>query len=179
MAAQGDHACAVIPASGDAMQLPRRRFLHLTACAIAAATQPPAARAQSYPSRPVRIVVTFPPGGANDIHARLMGQWLSERLGQPFVVENRPGASGNIGTEAVVRSPPDGYTLVFLSTAHAVNAVTYEKLNYDLLTRYRRSFGFRRTRMLMTQSLVIPGRRNPGTNPCSAAVVMDSGFASP
>src|SRR5262249_40401975 len=90
-------------------------------------------RAQAYPSRPARIVVAFPPGGANDIHARMIGQWLHERLSQPFVVENRPGSAGNLGVEAVVRSPGDGYTLLILTTAHTVNKSVYEKLNYDLL----------------------------------------------
>ena len=114
------------------MQWPRRQFLRLAASTAALPAMPRIARAQAYPSRPVRIIVTFPPGGANDIHARLMGQVLSEQLSQPFVVENRPGASGNIGMEAAVRSPPDGYTLVFLSVTMAINASTYEKLNYDL-----------------------------------------------
>src|SRR5581483_10591547 len=89
--------------------------------------------AQAYPARPVRLVVTFPPGGSNDIHARLIAQWLSERMNQPFVVENRPGVAGNLGTEAVSRAPADGHTLVFLSVSLAVNAVTYETLNYDLV----------------------------------------------
>jgi tripartite-type tricarboxylate transporter receptor subunit TctC len=85
------------------------------------------ARAQTYPSRPVRIIVGFPAGGGTDIVARLIGQWLSERLGQPFVIENRPGAGSNIGTEAVVRAPPDGYTLLLASNPNAVNATLYEK----------------------------------------------------
>src|SRR5262249_25655935 len=99
------------------MILPRRKFLRLAAGAATLPALPHVARAQAYPSRPVRFVVAFPPGGANDIHARLIGQWLSERLRQPFVVENRPGGGGNIGTEAVVRSPPDGYSLIFLSSS--------------------------------------------------------------
>lgn len=110
----------------------RRRFLGLVA-ASAALSRSRVALAQAYPSRPVRIVVTFPPGGSNDIHARLLGQFLTQRLGQPFVVENRPGASGNLGMEAVVRSPADGHTLAFLSVSLAVNAATYQKLNYDLV----------------------------------------------
>ena len=90
----------------------RRRFLHLAAGAAALPVVSRVARAQTYPSRPVRIVVGFPPAGASDIVARLIGQWLSERLGQQFVIENRPGAGSNIGTEAVVNAPPDGYTLL-------------------------------------------------------------------
>src|SRR5260370_9125192 len=93
------------------MQLPRRQFLHLAAGAAALPAVSRIARAQTYPSRPVRTIVGFPAGGVADIFARLIGQWLSERLGQPFIIEYRPGASGNIGTQAVVRAPPAGYTL--------------------------------------------------------------------
>src|SRR5205807_3879724 len=89
--------------------------------------------AQAYPTRPVRILVGFAPGGATDIAARLMGQWLSERLGQAFVIENRPGAGTNIGTEAVVRAPPDGYTLLMAVTPNAINATLYDKLNYNFI----------------------------------------------
>ncbi len=95
------------------MKLPRRHFLHLAAGAAALPVVSRLARAQAYPSRPVRIIVGFAPGGGNDIHARLIGAWLSERLGQPFVIENRPGAGSNIGTEAVIHAPPDGYTLLW------------------------------------------------------------------
>src|SRR5215831_14551461 len=94
------------------MKLPRRKFLHLAAGAAALPAVSGIARAQTYPTRPVRLIVGFAPGGPTDILARLMGQWLSERLGQPFVVDNRPGASGNIAAEAVVRAPADGYTLL-------------------------------------------------------------------
>src|SRR5262245_20134622 len=96
---------------GTAMTLPRRRFLHLATAAAMLPAVSRVARAQTYPARPVRLVVAFPPGGVGDILARMIGQWLSERLGQPFVIENRPGAAGNIGTEAVVKAPADGYTL--------------------------------------------------------------------
>jgi tripartite-type tricarboxylate transporter receptor subunit TctC len=96
------------------MNLPRRKFLHLAAGAAALPALPLIAGAQTYPARPVRIIVGFPPGGGADIVARLMGQWLSDRLGQQFVVDNRPGAASNIGTEAVVRASPDGYTLLLV-----------------------------------------------------------------
>src|SRR5215475_8640418 len=96
----------------DEMRLPRRRFLQLAAGAAASSSVPCVTRAQAYPSRPVRIIVGYAPGGGQDILARLIGQWLSERLGQAFIVENRPGGGANIATEAVVRAPPDGYTLL-------------------------------------------------------------------
>jgi tripartite-type tricarboxylate transporter receptor subunit TctC len=114
------------------MKLPRRQFLHLAAGAAALPALPRNARAQAYPARPVRIVVGFTAGGAGDIVARLMGQWLSERLGQPFVIENRPGAGGNIGTEAVVRASPDGYTLLQVGAYNTINASLYDKLNFNL-----------------------------------------------
>jgi len=115
------------------MKLPRRKFLHLAAGAAALPVMSRIARAQAYPSRPVRIVVGFPPGGSVDITARLIGQWLSERLGQPFVIENRPGAGTNVGTEAVVRASGDGYTLLLASQTNAVNATLYDKLNYNFI----------------------------------------------
>jgi tripartite-type tricarboxylate transporter receptor subunit TctC len=113
------------------MTLPRRTFLHGAVAALLAV--PRVARAQTYPSRPVRIVVGFAPGGPNDINARLIGQWLSERLGQQFIIDNRPGASGNIAMESVVRSPPDGYTLVMIALSSAVNATLFENLPFVFL----------------------------------------------
>jgi tripartite-type tricarboxylate transporter receptor subunit TctC len=115
------------------MKLPRRRFLNLTAGAAALPAVSRFAWAQAYPTRPVRIIVPFASGGATDIIARLIGQWLSERVGQPFVIENRPGGGGNIGTEAVVRAPPDGYTLLLVSTTNAINATLYDKLNFNFI----------------------------------------------
>jgi tripartite-type tricarboxylate transporter receptor subunit TctC len=115
------------------MKIPRRRFLHLAAGAAALPALSHGVRAQAYPSRPVRWVVPFPPGGPAEILARLFGQFMSERLGQPFVIENRPGAGGNIGTEAVVHSPPDGYTMLLVTTANAINASLYERLNYNFI----------------------------------------------
>jgi len=113
------------------MKLGRRRFLHLAAGVAALPAVARIARAQAYPTRPVRIIVGFGAGGGADITARLIGQWLSERLGQSFITENRPGASGNIGTEAVVRAPADGYTLLLVESANAVNVTLYEKLNFN------------------------------------------------
>jgi tripartite-type tricarboxylate transporter receptor subunit TctC len=115
------------------MKLPRRQFLHLAAGATALPTVSRIARAQAYPARPVRILVGYTAGGGVDVTARLIGQWLSERLGQPFIVENRPGAGTNIATEAVVRSPPDGYTLLLATAAGAINATLYENLNFDFM----------------------------------------------
>ena len=115
------------------MKLPRRQFLHLAAGAAVLPALSRAARAQAYPSRPVRIIVTVAAGGGADITARLMGQWLSERLGQQLIVENRSGGGGNIGTEAVVRAPPDGYTLLSVTIANAVNATLYDNLSYNFI----------------------------------------------
>jgi len=115
------------------MKLSRRRFLHLAAGVAALPMAPHIASAQTYPVRPVRILVGFAPGGPVDIFARLMAQWMSERLGQPFVVENRPGDNTNVATEAVVRAPADGYTLFLASNANANNATLYDKLNFNFI----------------------------------------------
>jgi tripartite-type tricarboxylate transporter receptor subunit TctC len=113
------------------MKLPRRKFLHLAAAAVALPVLPRIAAALDYPTRPVRIIVGFAPGGAPDILARLMGQWLSDRFGQPFVVENRPGASGSLATQAVIKAPPDGYMLLLLALTDAVNATLIPSLDYN------------------------------------------------
>src|SRR5215510_6891056 len=115
------------------MKLPRRQFLRLAAGAAALPAVSRIARAQAYPSRPVRLIVGYAAGGGNDILARILGQWLSERLGQQFVIENRPGAGTNIATEMLVKAPPDGYTLMLVGPAHAINATLYEKLNFNFV----------------------------------------------
>ena len=115
------------------MKLPRRKFLRLAAGATALPALPRIAGAQAYPIRPVRLIVSYAAGGGTDIVARLIGQWLSERLGQPFIVENRPGAGSNIATEAVVRAPPDGYTLLVVDSAPALNATLYDKLTFNFI----------------------------------------------
>src|SRR5262245_65643754 len=115
------------------MTFPRRTFLQLAAGAAPLSSMPQAAWAQSYPTRPVRLIVGFPAGGVGDVLARLIGQWLSDRLGQPIVIENRPGAGGNNGSEAVAKAPPDGYMLLLVGTPNAINATLYDNLNYNLI----------------------------------------------
>jgi len=115
------------------MKLPRRHLLHLAAGAAALSALSRIARAQAYPTQPVRLIVGFPAGGVADLYARLIGQWLSEHLGQPFIVENRAGAGSNLGTEAVVRASPDGYTLLQVTSANAWNATLYNNLNFNFI----------------------------------------------
>ena len=163
------------------MKLPdRRKFLHLAAGAAALPLAPHVARAQAYPSRPVRIIVGFPAGGQIDIIARLMAQWLSERLGQQFFVDNRPGAGSNTAAEAIVRAPADGHTLFIASGANAVNATLFDKLNFDfvrdtaavasiiripiVLTAYL-SFPAKTVSEFMTHAKANPGRVNLATTP--------------
>jgi tripartite-type tricarboxylate transporter receptor subunit TctC len=135
MAIQQDFHLLLAPsensASGGTMK--RRQFLQLAAGAAVLPAVSTIAKAQAYPSRPVRMIIGYTPGGSADLTARLMGQWLSERLGQPFVIENRPGGGTNIATEAVVRAPPDGYTLLLAAPANAVNATLYDRLNFNFL----------------------------------------------
>jgi tripartite-type tricarboxylate transporter receptor subunit TctC len=143
------------------MKLPRRRFLHLVAGAAALPAISRFARAQAYPSRPVRIIVGFPAGGGSDITARLMGQWLSERLGQPFVVENRPGAATNIAAEAVVRSAPDGYTLLLFGSSSAINATFYDKLPFNLVRDIAPVAGINRVPYVMEVNPSVPAKTVP------------------
>ncbi len=118
---------------GNLMKLPRRTFLQLAAGAAALPAVSRIAGAQTYPTRPLRLIIGYPPGGSADITARLTGQWLSERLGQPVVIESRPGAATNLATEAVVRAAPDGYTLLLVAPANAINATLYDKLTFNFL----------------------------------------------
>src|SRR5262245_56719130 len=115
------------------MKVMRRNFLRLAASAAALPAMMHLSWAQAYPSRPVRIVIGFPAGSGGDITMQLIGQWLSDRLGQPFVVENRPGAANNIATEKVVKAPPDGHSLLMVNPANTINATVYERLNFNFL----------------------------------------------
>src|ERR1700756_5029624 len=130
------------------MKLSRRVFLH-AAAGVAAPAAPRFARAQSYPTRPVRLMVGFPPGGGVDIVARVLGQWLSERLGQQFIIDNRPGAGGNIATEAAVRAAPDGYTLLIAAPSNAINATLYQKLSFDFIRDIAPVTGIMRVPLVM------------------------------
>jgi tripartite-type tricarboxylate transporter receptor subunit TctC len=156
----------VRPASPEpeegALTLPRRQFLYLVAAGAAAL--PAASRvawAQTYPSQPVRVIVGFAAGGPNDILARLIGQWLSERLGQPFVIENRLGAGSNIATEAVVRAPPDGYTLLLVGSPNAINATLYDKLNFNFVRDIAPVASFIRGALVMVVHPSVPARTVP------------------
>ena len=143
------------------MKLPRRQFLHLAAGAAALPVVSRVATAQPYPTRPVRGTVGFPAGGVADILARLIGQRLSERLGQPFIVENRPGASSNVATEAVVRAPPDGYTLLMVGTPNAINATLYDKLNFDFIRDIAPVASINRGPLVMEVNPVVPAKTVP------------------
>jgi len=154
------------------MKLRRRQFLHLAASAAALPVASRVAWAQTYPTRLVRFVVGGPPGGPQDILARLMGQWLSERLGQPFVIDNRPGAGTNIAAEAVVRAPADGHTLLMIGAANAINATLYEKLNFNFIRDIAPVAGITRQTSVMevhpsvaaktVSELIAYARANPG-----------------
>ena len=143
------------------MKLPRRKFLRLAAGAAALPAVSRLASAQAYPSRPVRIVVGLAPAGTNDITARLMGQWLSERLGQQFVIENRPGAGTNIATEMVVRAPADGYTLLLVGAYNAINATLYEKLNFNFIRDIAPVASIGRVPLMMLVNPSVPAKTVP------------------
>ena len=143
------------------MKPSRRQFLHLAAGAGAVPAISRTAWAQTYPSRPVRIIVGYASGGSNDILARLMAQWLTERMGQQFVIENRPGAGSNIATEAVVRAEPDGYTLLMVSTANVSNAALYDKLSYNFIRDTAPVAGVMRVPLVMEINLSVPATTVP------------------
>jgi tripartite-type tricarboxylate transporter receptor subunit TctC len=143
------------------MKLPRRKFVQLAASAAALPVISRIASAQSYPTRPVRIMVDVAPGGSSDILARLMGQWLSERLGQPFIIENRPGGGGNIATEAVVRAPADGYTLLLVGPSRAINATLYDKLNFNFIRDIAPVASFLRGPVVLVVNPSVPAKSVP------------------
>ena len=143
------------------LKLPRRRFLHLAAGAAALPAMSRIASAQAYPSRPVRIIVGFPAGGTVDIVARLTGQWLSERLGQPFIVENRPGAGGNIGAEVVVRAAADSYTLLVIAANNYINTTLYEKLNFNFIRDIAPVASIIRIPLVMEVNSTVPANTVP------------------
>jgi tripartite-type tricarboxylate transporter receptor subunit TctC len=143
------------------MKLHRRTLLRLVAGAAALTVVSRTARTETYPSRPVRIIVGFPAGGPNDFHARLMDQWLSEQLGQQFVVENRPGAGGNTGTEAVAHAPPDGYTLLLASSPDAINATLYDRLPFNFLRDIAPVAGIIRNRLVVEVNPSFPVKTIP------------------
>jgi tripartite-type tricarboxylate transporter receptor subunit TctC len=145
----------------EAMKFPRRQVLHLAAVAAVFQIVGPVALSQTYPSRPVRLIAPAPPGGPIDISARLIGQWLSERLGQLFTIENRPGAGVNMGTEAAVRAPADGYTLVLVSAGNAINATLYAKLSYNFIRDIAPVAGFYRVPMVMEVNPSVPAKTVP------------------
>jgi tripartite-type tricarboxylate transporter receptor subunit TctC len=143
------------------MKLPhRRQFLHLAACAALPASSH-MAWGQAYPTRLTRLIVPAPAGGGLDVLARLTGQWLSDRLGQPFIIENRPGAGTNLGTEAVVRAPADGYTLLMIGTANAINATLYEKLNFNFIRDIAPVAGIMRGPHIMVVNPAVPAKTMP------------------
>jgi len=146
---------------GAVMRLPRRIFLHLAASAAAFPAASRFAWAQTYPARPVQLIDGYPPGGSADITARLISRWLSERLGQPFIIDNRPGGGGNIATEAVVSAPPDGHTLLLVGTSHTVNATLYDKLNFNFVRDIAPVGGVIRQPQVMLVNPSVPAKSVP------------------
>jgi len=146
---------------GNIMKLPRRKFLHLAAGAAALPAVSRVARADTYPTRPVRIIFGFPAGGAGDIVARLIGQWLQERFGQPFIIENRPGAGTNIATDLVVKAVPDGYTLLLATNANAINATLYDNLNFNFIRDIAPVASLSRTPLVMEVNPAFPAKTVP------------------
>jgi hypothetical protein len=147
------------------LKLPRRQFLHLAAGAAALPAVSRIAVAQTYPARPGRLIVGFPAGSSADIAARLMGHWLADRLGQPFVVENRPGAGSNIAAEMVVRAAPDGYTLLHMTATNAINATLYDNLNFNFIRDIEPVAGINRVAYVMEVNPSVPARRFPSSSP--------------
>src|SRR5271163_5146130 len=139
----------------------RRDFLSLTAVALALTAAGQTARAEAYPSHPVRLIVGFPPGGPTDVYARLIGEWLTNRLGQPFVIENRPGAGSTIGIQAVVTSPPDGYTLLLMSSSASISASYYKNLDFDLIRDIAPVCGVAYVPMVMVVHPSVPAKTVP------------------
>jgi tripartite-type tricarboxylate transporter receptor subunit TctC len=167
------------------MLLPRRRIVQLGVCAAALPFSPRIAQAQAYPTRPVRFVVGFVPGGPNDILARLIGEWLSDRLGQPFVVENLPGASSNTATEAVVRAPADGHTLLLIGPANAINASLFPNLSFDIRRDIAPVAGLTREALVLVVHPAVPAPNVPQliayarANPGKIRMAMTSSGSSP
>jgi tripartite-type tricarboxylate transporter receptor subunit TctC len=143
------------------MKFPRRQFLRMIAGTAALPAVSRKVWSQTYPLRPVHLIIGYPAGGANDIIGRLIGQWLSERLGQQFIIENRAGAAGNIGTEAVVRSPADGYTLLLAGSFNAINATLYDKLNFNFIRDIAPVAGILRSTFVMLVNPAFPAQTVP------------------
>jgi len=146
---------------GIAMELPRRKFLYLAVGATALSALSNTALALDYPTRPVRLILSFPAGGPNDVVGRLLGQWLSERLGQPFIIENRSGAGGTVGTEVVVRAAPNGYTLLQVNTPNAINATLYDNLSYNFIRDIVPVASIIRTPLVMEVNPSFPAKTVP------------------
>jgi len=161
------------------MKLRRRKFLQLTGAALAAPAFPQPAAAEDYPARPVRIIAGFAAGGGVDITARLIGQWLTDRLGQSFVTENRAGAGGNIGTEAVVNAAPDGYTLLLATVPNAVNASLYEKLKFDFIRDIAPVAGIIRVPMVILLNPSVPASRFPSSSAMPRPILERSTWRRP